>query len=50
MSQEAAQEEVKITEEKAKVSKSAKKSEPSKPDWQPKQLFVSGIPYDTTKD
>lgn len=50
MSQEAAQEEVKTTEEKAKVSKSIKKSEPSKPDWQPKQLFVSGIPYDTTKD
>ena len=36
----------------AKKSKKEKKAEdkPQTPAWQPRQLFVSGIPYDTTKD
>ena len=38
------------TEEKVKAPKSEKKSEPKEPEWTPRQLFVSGIPYDTTND
>ena len=35
---------------KAKKVKKEKSAEVAAPSWQARQLFVSGIPYDATKD